>query len=117
MVQPPQNPPNPQQNRPRQVRLEIPAKLEATYANGVVISQTHSEIVMDFAQILPNNPQARVQARVVMTPANAKAFLGALQRNIDNFEKKHGEISMPPQPQTLADQLFNAIKPEDDDDE
>lgn len=109
MVQPP---PNPQ----RQIRLEIPQNLNATYANAAIISQTHSEIVIDFAQVMPNDPRARVQSRIVMTPANAKSFLRALQQNLDNFEAKHGEISMPPRPASLADQLFSSIRPEDDND-
>jgi hypothetical protein len=108
------------QNKPnnkRQVRLEIPSNLSATYANAVVISQTHSEIIMDFTQLMPNDPRARVQQRIVMTPANAKSFLRALEKNLAHFEAKHGEISMPPKPASLADQLFNSIRSDDDDDD
>ena len=61
-------------------------------------------------------PAHRVQSRVAMTPANAKAFLKALQTNLDRFEDKHGEIKMPPKPETLADQLFGGLRPEDEDD-
>lgn len=104
-------------NPQRQIRLEIPSALDATYANAAIISQTHSEIIMDFAQILPNTQQARVQARVVMTPANAKSLLQALQTNIDRFEQRHGEIELPPKPTTLADQLFSGVKSEDEDDD
>lgn len=112
MQQPPPNPNNPK----RQIRLEIPQKLESTYANSAIISQTHSEVVMDFTQILPNDPRARVKARVVMTLPNAKSFLNALQKNIDNYEAKHGEIELPPRPASLADQLFSTVRPEDEDD-
>lgn len=100
----------------RQVRLEIPASLTATYANAVIVSQTTSEIVLDFLQIMPNDPRARVQTRVVMTPSNAKLFLQALQTNLARFEEKHGEIATPTQPSSLADQLFGAIKPPEDGD-
>ncbi len=96
----------------RQVRLEIPANLSASYANAVIVSQTTSEIVLDFLQIMPNDPRARVQNRVVMTPTNAKLFLKALETNLARYEEKHGEIVVPPQPTSLADQLFGAIKPE-----
>jgi hypothetical protein len=105
-------PPKPQE--PRKVKLEIPANLAVTYANAVVISQTHSEIVMDFVQIMPNDPRARVLSRIVMTPINAKLFLKALGVNLEHFEKAHGEIVLPPQPISLADQLFGGLKPEDD---
>ena len=98
----------------RQLRLEIPATLNSTYANAVIVSQTHSEIVLDFIQVLPNDPRARVQQRVVMTPANAKLFLKAFETNLERYEQKHGEISLPPTPVSLADQLFGQIRPEDD---
>lgn len=102
-------------NKSRQIRLEIPANLSAVYSNAVIISQTNSEIVFDFIQIMPNDPRARVQSRVAMTPANAKAFLNALQQNLERYEEKHGEIELPPRPTSLADQLFSGIKSEDED--
>ena len=101
----------------RQVRLEIPANLNATYANAVIISQTHSEIIFDFTQVMPNDPRARVQSRIAMTPANAKSLLTALTTNLERFEAKHGEISMPPKPESLADQLFGGVRGGDEDDD
>lgn len=108
-----------QPQKKRQIRLEFPRDLDAKYSNAVVISQTQNEIVMDFAQIMPNDPRARVQSRVVMTPANAKSFMQALERNLEMFETKHGEIELPQRPPSLADQLFSNIKSgdEEDDDE
>lgn len=100
-----QQPPN------RQLRLEIPATLNAIYSNAVIISQTNTEIVFDFLQVMPNDPRARVQSRVVMTPVSAKSFLRALEQNLSRFEEKHGEIVLPAQPTSLADQLFGTIKP------
>ncbi len=97
----------------RRLQLEIPANLNGVYANAVIIAQTHSEIVMDFIQIAPNDPRARVQSRVVMTPANAKLFLQALTTNLERYEAAHGEIKLPAQPTSLADQLFGAIKPDE----
>lgn len=112
MQQPPQQPP-PQNPNQRKLNLELPANIAATYANAVIVSQTHSEIIMDFIQILPNDPRARVQSRIVMTPANAKLFLKALGQNLERFEQVHGEINVPPQPPSLADQLFGGLKTED----
>jgi hypothetical protein len=95
----------------RQLRLEIPNNLNALYANAVIISQTHSEIIMDFIQVMPNDPRARIQSRIAMTPASAKLFLNALSENLTRFEEKHGEINLPPQQLSLADQLFGGLKP------
>lgn len=107
----------PNQNRKqRQLRLEMP-KDPATYSNAVMISNTASntEIIFDFMQIMPNDPRARVQNRIVMTPTHAKMFMNALKQNLDRFEAKNGEIKLPQGPPTLADQLFSGIATPDAD--
>jgi len=117
MEQPPTGaPPSGAKNR-RQLRLEIPGNLSATYANTVIVTHTYSEIVLDFVQVMPNDPRARVQSRIVMTPANARLFLNALKDNLQRFEDKHGEIKLPPRPISLADQLFGTIKQDETDDD
>src|SRR5690606_3289487 len=97
------------QPQQRKLRLEIPANLNAAYSNGVIVSQTNKEIVFDFFRVMPNDPRARVQSRVVMTPSSAKSLLRALSQQVENYENKHGEIALPP---SLADQLFSTIKGE-----
>lgn len=94
----------------RRLNLEVPASLEATYANFAIITHSPWEVFLDFAQILPNAPKARVRARLVLTPANAKMLLNALQDNIARYEAQHGEITVPRRPPTLADQLFSSIR-------
>jgi hypothetical protein len=92
----------------QQLALEIPANLEAAYANFVLLTHSASEVVLDFAQILPNIPKTRVRARVVMTPLNAKLLLRALAENLSKYEAQYGEIVLPT---SLADQLFRPPKP------
>jgi hypothetical protein len=101
---------------PRRVNLEIPADLPAVYANFVIITHSPWEVFLDFAQILPNLPKARVRTRLVLTPANAKMLLRALNENIDRYEAKHGEINVPSSQSSLADQLFGTIRPNDEPD-
>jgi len=107
-----QNNPN---NNQRQIRVEYPQNLDSNYANAVIIGQTTSEIIFDFLQVIPNDMRARVQQRIIMTPTGAKSFLQALQQNLEMYESKHGEIKLPPKPQSLADQLFNFTQRTDDD--
>jgi hypothetical protein len=52
---------------------------------------------MDLARALPNTPKAKVYARVIMTPMNAKLLHRALGDNIAKFEGKYGEIQTPDQ--------------------
>jgi hypothetical protein len=80
---------------PQQINVELPADLEAIYANFAIITHSPSEVVIDFARLLPNLPKAKIYARVVMTPLNAKLLLRALQENLANFEERFGEVRLP----------------------
>jgi hypothetical protein len=96
--------------------IQIPKDLEPTYANFVLISNSRSEIVLDFAQILPQTKHALVKDRVIMTAFNAKLLHRALGDHIAKFEKRFGEIDLP-EGTSLADQLFRSAKNDDGEDD
>ncbi|MBC7262534.1 MAG: DUF3467 domain-containing protein, partial [Chloroflexi bacterium] len=73
------------QPQPVQISIELPTELEAVYSNFAMITHSASEIVIDFARILPNVPKAKVYARVIMTPINAKLLHRALGDNLAKF--------------------------------
>jgi len=77
------------------VNIELPQDLEAIYSNFALITHSPSEIVVDFAKLLPNVPKAKVYARILMTPMNAKLLHRALGENLEKFEEKFGEIKTP----------------------
>lgn len=79
----------------RRVNVELPKDLEAVYSNFALITHSPSEIVVDFAKLLPNVPNAKVYARIIMTPMNAKLLHQALGQNLEKFEGKFGEIKTP----------------------
>ncbi len=81
-------------NQP-QINIELPADLEPSYSNFAIISHSPSEIVIDFARLLPGNPNSKVLSRVVMTPLNAKLLLRALQENLQKYEERFGEVRTP----------------------
>jgi hypothetical protein len=93
------------------VAVHLPVELRPIYTNFAVITHSASEFVMDLAQVMPQVPQARVQARVVMTPLNAKLLLRALMDNLAKYEALHGTVKVP-EGSSLADQLFHASSPE-----
>lgn len=79
----------------RQVNIEIPADMEGVYANLALITHSPSEVIIDFARLLPNAPKAKVHARILMTPMNAKLLHRALGENLGKYEEAYGEISTP----------------------
>lgn len=71
-----------------------PEVANGTYANLAVIAHSASEFILDFARIMPGVKQANVQARVILTPENAKKLLFALQDNIGKYEAQFGKINL-----------------------
>jgi hypothetical protein len=96
------------QNRP-QTTLEVPADLQPVYANLARIAHSPSDIVLDFAHLLPGESKARVGARILMSPLSAKLLYKALGDNLARYEAAFGEINVPTS--TLAEQLFKPIPP------
>ena len=80
-----------------QINIELPGDLEAIYSNFAIINHSASEIVIDFGRLLPNVPKVKIQARILMTPLNAKLLLKALQENLSKYEEKFGEVRTPPE--------------------
>ncbi|MFQ6100852.1 MAG: DUF3467 domain-containing protein [Anaerolineae bacterium] len=97
--------------RQMQVNIEVPSNLDAIYANFALITHSASEIIIDFARVLPNTPKAKVYARIITTPMHAKLLLRALGENLEKYEAQFGEIKMPSGGDELARQFFGAVKP------
>ena len=93
--------------------LEVSADLEPIYINLVRIAHSPSELIFDFAHLLPGNAPARVKTRVVMSPLGAKLFHRALSENISRYETSFGEITVPGS-KSLADTLFRHTPPTDE---
>lgn len=77
----------------QELKIELTPEVAAGhYANLAVISHSAGEFFIDFINVSPNMPQARVQSRIIMTPENAKNLLMALNDNIQKYEKTFGTI-------------------------
>jgi hypothetical protein len=90
---------------PQTPPLDVPPELDTLYVNLVRIAHSPSELVFDFAHLLPGSSPARVKARIVMSPLGAKLLYRALAENLARYEAAFGEIKIPGE-HTLADHLF-----------
>jgi hypothetical protein len=86
---------DPQPPPQKRVNVELPGDLNAIYANFAIISHSPTEVIIDFAQILPGMTKARVQSRILLTPANAKMLYQALGQNLAKYERNVGKIPQP----------------------
>ncbi|XZF15416.1 DUF3467 domain-containing protein [Chitinophagaceae bacterium MMS25-I14] len=82
---------DPQQEQ--QLNIELTEEVaDGIYANLAVITHSFAEFVIDFVNVMPNVPKAKVKSRVIMTPQHAKRLMRALIDNVKRFETANGVI-------------------------
>jgi hypothetical protein len=92
--------------------LVLPPDLPLEYVNIVRIAHSPSELVFDFANLLPGAETAPITSRIIMSPLGAKLFQRALTENLARFESAFGEINIPGG-STLAENLFHSHNPDE----
>ncbi len=66
---------------------------QGTYSNLAIITHSPNEFIVDFAQLMPGTPKAKVRSRVILNPLNAKRLYKALAENISKYEQQFGTIT------------------------
>jgi hypothetical protein len=94
--------------------LQIDPDLDPIYANLVRLTHSPTEVVLDFARLLPGGSPPRVYSRILMTPLSAKLFYKALGEHLAKYETSYGEITIPGGTSSLADHLFRPPQPPND---
>ena len=88
---------NPQ--NPKAVKLQIQLDdqiAQGAYCNMSMVNHTAAEFALDFAYVQPQQPRAKVRARIIMSPLGAKRFLSMLAENVNRYEDRFGKIETPP---------------------
>ena len=76
-----------------QINIELSDEIsKGKYSNLAMIAHSSSEFVIDFIQLMPGVPKAKVNSRIILTPQHAKRLMKALVDNINKFEGQNGEI-------------------------
>lgn len=87
------------QNEEGQINIELDETVaEGTYSNLAIINHSVSEFIVDFINVMPGVPKAKVKSRIILTPQHAKRLMQALADNVHRFEQAHGEIKDYEQP-------------------
>lgn len=77
----------------QQLNIELSEEMaDGEYANLVIITHSFAEFVIDFVNVMPNVPKAKVKSRIVMTPQHSKRLMKALIDNVKRFEAQYGTI-------------------------
>ena len=80
-------------NKKNKLNIELSDEVAAgIYSNLAVINHSVSEFFIDFIQLMPNVPKAKVRSRIILSPEHSKRLLLALKNNIETYEKNYGKI-------------------------
>ena len=90
-------------NQPLQKQVQIQigiddATAQGIYSNLAFISHKETEFVLDFIYVQPQEPKAKLRARIITSPSHTKRFLTALQENVKKYEEKFGVIKPAQEP-------------------
>ena len=75
------------------LNIELSEEISSgVYSNLAIINHSISEFVVDFIQVMPGMPKAKVKSRIVLTPQHAKRFMKALMDNVNKYESQNSII-------------------------
>jgi hypothetical protein len=89
--------PNDPKQQPAEVQLQI--QLDDDVANGryvnlALVNHTETEFVFDFIYVQPQQPKAKVLARIITSPRHMKRLVTAMQENLAKYEARFGVVEL-----------------------
>ncbi|MCX5791022.1 MAG: DUF3467 domain-containing protein [Elusimicrobiota bacterium] len=80
-------------SKPIQLEVQMDeVTAQGLYANLAGVTHSETEFIFDFLFLQPNQPKAKLRARVISSPVHTKRFLSALVENIKRYEERFGVI-------------------------
>ena len=67
---------------------------QGMYINLAVVNHTETEFVIDFIYVQPQQPKAKVRARIISSPVHTKRLIRALEENMKKYEERFGEVKI-----------------------
>jgi hypothetical protein len=67
---------------------------QGAYVNLAMVNHSETEFTMDFIYVQPQQPKAKVRARIISSPKHTKRLLEALRENVVKYESRFGHIDV-----------------------
>ena len=83
--------------QPQNVQLQIQLDEETaqgTYVNMAMVNHTETEFTLDMLYVQPQQPKAKVRARLITNPKHMKRLVLAMQEQIARYEQRFGTIDI-----------------------
>ena len=93
------------ENKKTEKKVNIQIQLDddvaqGAYVNLAMVNHSETEFVLDFIYVQPQQPKAKVRARIISSPKHTKRLLEALKDNVAKYENRFGRIDISgPNPQ------------------
>jgi hypothetical protein len=81
--------------QPKKINIQIQVDDEiaqGAYVNLAMVNHSETEFTLDFIYVQPQQPKAKVRARIISSPKHTKRLLDALKDNVTKYEKRFGTI-------------------------
>ena len=81
----------------KQVQIQIQLDEETAqglYVNLALVNHTETEFTIDVMYLQPQQPKAKVRARIISSPKHTTRLLAALQENVRRYEERYGAIDL-----------------------
>lgn len=76
---------------------------QGMYINLALVNHSETEFTIDLLYVQPQQPKAKVRARIITSAKHTKRLMLALQENVQRFENRFGPIDAQP---LRADELL-----------
>jgi hypothetical protein len=77
--------------KPKEFQINIGDEMSrGRYSNSMMVSHSADEFILDWLLNAPNG--THLLSRIIVSPAHVKRIISALKENLDNYEKRFGNI-------------------------
>jgi hypothetical protein len=96
-----------EQTRPLPINIDPPTA-KGVYANGMLVSFSPEEFVLDFLAAFP--PVGALASRVIVSPGHLKRMIAVLQQNLKKYEENFKKEVEPAEEPNTAPMGFDTRK-------
>ena len=89
----------PDKKQPDKKKVNIQIQLDdeiaqGAYVNLAMVNHSETEFTLDFIYVQPQQPKAKVRARIISSPKHTKRLVEALKDNLAKYESRFGTIEV-----------------------
>jgi hypothetical protein len=88
-------PPKPADAKKVNIQIQLDDDMaQGAYVNLAMVNHTETEFTLDFIYVQPQQPKAKVRARIISSPKHTKRLMEALKDNLAKYEKRFGVVDI-----------------------